>query len=92
MSSICPAITIECGKSGQPEGVDAALRLVDRVMTTESLTTGAAPTLHLYETVGRVLVDPACSFSFGEARTELVLRADLEHLNFRDVSAGDAHP
>ena len=90
-AEICPAITLECGRSGEASGVIEALRLIDRVMTAETIAIdpSLASTLRLYETVGRVLIDPACSFSFGEAQTELVLRADLEHLNFRDVSAGE---
>ena len=44
--------------------------------------------LRLYETVGRILVDPQRSFSFGEAETELILRTDLDEMNFRDLPAG----
>ncbi len=84
-ADFCPAITIECGRSQDEAGLAEALRLIDHVMTADSLPTVAPPTsaLRLYETVGRVLIDPACSFSFGEGETELVLRADLEHLNFQ---------
>lgn len=91
-SQICPAITVECGRSGDPEGLAAAIDLVETVMRLDSFP--AAPpepgALTLYETVGRVLVDPDCSIAFGREGADLMLRADLEHQNFKPMRAGES--
>lgn len=89
-SEFCPAVTIECGKSGDRAGVARALALIGRAMAIDGFPVHAPASgaLKLYETVGRVLVDPRHSFSFGEAPADLVLRADLEDLNFTEVPAG----
>ncbi len=89
-SEFCPAVTIECGKSGDRAGVARALALIEEAMRLDRFPAHppAPHALKLYETVGRVLIDPRRSFSFGEARADLVLRADLEDLNFTEVPAG----
>ena len=89
-AEFCPAITIECGQNGDSTGIESALRLIDRTMHADALPTTAPrdSELRLYETVGRILVDPQRSFSFGEAETELILRTDLDEMNFRDLPAG----
>ncbi len=42
----------------------------------------------LYETVGAMRIDPAASLAFGTGSADLVLRGDLESLNFVDCAAG----
>lgn len=89
-SRFCPALTIECGMSGDAVGLAHALRLVESVMRIDGFPGHAPPqsVLKLFETVGRVLVDPASSFSFGEPPADLVLRRDLEDMNFVEQPAG----
>ena len=89
-SQLCPAITVECGRSGEPDGVAAAIDLVETVLRLDAFAVyppepGA---LDLYETVGRVVVASGHSVSFGETEADLVLRADLETLNFKPLKAG----
>lgn len=90
-SRLCPAITVECGRSGDPDGLAAATGLVDWALEQESLpdTPPAPGALTLHETVGRVLVSPGNSVAFAPDRADLTLRRDLEHLNFRPMRAGD---
>jgi hypothetical protein len=89
-SEFCPAVTVECGKSGDRAGVARALSLIEETMRLDGFPAHppAPGTLKLYETVGRVVIDPRASISFGEAHADLVLRADLEDLNFTEVPAG----
>lgn len=89
-SEFCPAVTVECGKSGDRAGVARALALIEAAMRIDRFPDHppASDALKLYETVGRVVIDPRQSFAFGEARADLVLRADLEDLNFTEVPAG----
>ena len=90
-SKFCPAVTLECGKSGDVGGVERAIALIERTMAAEEFPDAAPPAaaLRLYRTLGRVVVSDAASFSFGEAATDLVLREDLEMLNFHDLSDGE---
>lgn len=87
----CPAVTIECGQSGDAQGLQQAIALVDKTMQRTSFpdTLPVLPNLRMYETIGRVLIDPACSFSFGDQRTELVFRPDFGDLNFRELPTGE---
>lgn len=89
-SRFCPAITVECGQSGDPEGVAAATRLVDGVIGLERFPDSPPPpgTMDLYKTVGRILVDEAVELSFGEPGADLVLRSDLEAKNFETIEGG----
>ncbi|MEL7445101.1 MAG: M14 family metallopeptidase [Pseudomonadota bacterium] len=89
-AQLCPAVTVECGQSGDPDGVAAAIRLVDAVLRLDAFA-GHPPepgALDLYQTVGRVVVDPDCSFAFGRPDVDLSLRPDLEAMNFKTMQAG----
>lgn len=90
-SHLGPAITLECGQSGDAAGLAAARSLISHVLGRDGLpaTPPPADALQLFETVGRVLVDPDARFTFGPASGgDLVFRDDLESLNFRTVEAG----
>ena len=89
-SQLCPSVTVECGKSGDAAGIAAAIQLVEDVLRLEAFDTNPpeAGTLEVYETLGRVVVDPSVSFAFGEANADLALRSDLEQRNFRGMRAG----
>ncbi len=90
-SRLCPAVTLECGRSDDADGLAAAIDLVEYALSLEEfdLHPPAPEALTLYETVGRVVVDPEASVSFGEAGADLILRPDLESTNFRMLKAGD---
>lgn len=89
-SELCPAVTVECGQSGNPEGAATAIRLVEETLRLDAFALHPPPddALRLYQTVGRVVLDADCSFSFGDSGYDLALRADLEALNFVTLSAG----
>jgi hypothetical protein len=90
-SDLCPSLTIECGRSGEAEGCVRASALVRNVMTLEHFPDEPpdAKALSLYETLGRVVIDSDCDFAFAEAGAQLLLRRDLEALNFVSVPAGE---
>lgn len=89
-SHFCPALTVECGQSGDQAGVERALNLIERTMRLDAFPTHAPAhdALRLYETVGRVVVAPECSLSFGGA-ADVNFRADLGRLNFTPLAAGE---
>jgi hypothetical protein len=88
-SRLCPSITLECGRSEDPNGIAAATRLVDAVIQMEGFDVRppSEEALSLYQTVGRVVVDPDCTFSFGQPGADLILQEDLEGYNFRQLDA-----
>ena len=91
-SHLCPAVTLECGKPGDPDGLKAAIDLLDYVLSTEHLPykQPEPDALQLYETVGRVVVEPSASLSFsGNEKADLMFRDDLENLNFTHVKKGE---
>jgi len=90
-SHLGPAITLECGQSGDADGLAAAIDLLDYVLDCESLPRQPPPAgaVRLFQTVGRVVVEPARRLSFGPAPgAELVFRPDLPELNFKPVEQG----
>lgn len=91
-SHLAPAITLECGQVGDPDGAAAAMALIEHVMSLDGFPSNPPQTgaLELFETVGRVLIDPETEVSFGpSSQSTLRLRADLEDLNFQRVDTGD---
>lgn len=89
-SSFCPAVTVECGKSGDAAGIARALGLIDHVLALDHFPT-ARPVpgaLRLYKTVGVMTIAAGRSFAFGGEDAELRLRPDFEQLNFTDLEPG----
>ena len=91
-SHFCPAITIECGQNGDSAGLTAAIDLINRVMQLDELPTRhpGPNELRLFETIGRVIVDPDCDFEFSGQNADLSLPDDLEMWNFKVLPAGFA--
>lgn len=89
-SHLCPAVTVECGKSGDEEGIRAAISLVEKAMrlSTFAMEPPSAGSFTLYHTIGRVTINEEASYSFGEADAALRLRGDLEEMNFVHMPAG----
>lgn len=88
-SELCPAITLECGQSGEPDGLEAAIQLVETVLELDSFATSLPDKpVQLFETIGRVIIDTDCSIAFNDGEAELNLRAELETLNFTPIQAG----
>lgn len=89
-SAFCPAVTIECGQSGDSEGIERAASLVEETMRLEAFPEDlpGPERLKLYRTLGAVTVEPGVSFAFGGSAADLILRDDLEALNFADLPAG----
>jgi succinylglutamate desuccinylase len=90
-SRFCPAVTIECGRIGNPDGQARAFEFVNDVLHLEHIPDRAPPPrdLKLFETVGRVLIEPDCSFSFGDDEVDVSLRRDLETRNFAEMAVDE---
>lgn len=88
---LCPAVTCECGKVGDPTGVRHAAEFLHAALNLLELPTHpvAEGDIHLFHTVVTVKIPPDVTFAFGEdAVADLVLPADLDEWNFQPLAAG----
>lgn len=90
LTELCPAITIECGKAGSPEGAAHAAALIEAVLNLSHFPehAPAASDLDLFHTVGIVKIPDALSFSFDATPADLQFDAKLDHMNFCELDAG----
>ena len=90
MSTICPAVTIECGKPEHKYGMTHARDYIDACLHLSELPQHpvASHDIDLFHTVATVKVPDSMSFGFGEADADLRLLSDIDHLNFRELPAG----
>ena len=82
---ICPAITLECGLPGDPQGIERACRFVEGMLTLDELPTNQ-PTrhaLHLVESHLTLNIPEHVSFAFDPAAdADLRFENDFEDRNF----------
>jgi len=89
-SQICPSVTVECGKVGQSFSVPHAVTFIDSCLKIKVLHKDASDPVHdnIYSTVGIVRVSKDFSFSFTDKTTDILLDANLDNLNFRELVPG----
>lgn len=89
-AEICPAVTLECGKPGQPHGVDHAFEYLNSCLHLTHLSDQPVPTqdVAVYHTVARVKVNDNIHYSFDDPKADLLLDKELERMNFTDIPIG----
>jgi succinylglutamate desuccinylase len=89
-AKLCPAVTVECGKSGTTGGDTHAAEFIDAVLHLSQFPHHAvAPRdIDLYHTVATVKIPEDVSFSFNGGDADVRFPADVELLNFRDLRPG----
>ncbi|HXY34927.1 MAG TPA: glutamate-cysteine ligase family protein, partial [Planctomycetaceae bacterium] len=94
---ICPSVTCECGRIGDEEGVKHAAHFLDACLHLAEIPRHlpAEGDLHLFHTVATLDVSPRHRITFSDTATfpkregfDLVLRGDLDRLNFQELPAG----
>lgn len=87
---LCPAVTVECGKSGDPHSAVHGFEYLDACLHLSEIAQHPPreQDLALFHTVAVVKVPPEVSFGFGDRDTDILFEKDLDHLNFRELSAG----
>lgn len=90
MAQYCPAITVECGKPGVAHGVEHVLDFLDAALHLQELPDRpvAAHDLQIYQTLARVTLPEAYSFSFTDPSAEIQLLPALDRYNFSELAAG----
>jgi hypothetical protein len=87
---LCPAVTCECGRTGDESGVIAAADFVEAALHLDAIPTHAVRhgDVHLFHTVATVKVPHGHGMSFDGADADIAFVADLDHYNFRELPAG----
>jgi hypothetical protein len=88
-AEICPAITIECGKTEHRHGITHATELIESCLNLSALPEQPVlkQDIDLFHTVAIVKVKPEVDFSFTDSHTDVCFRSDLEKLNFCELPA-----
>ena len=84
---LCPAVTLECGRPGDPAGVEHALDFLAALLRLNALPDHpvARGDVDIFHTVAQVKVPPDISFGFGETATDIQFVEDLDRLNFSEL-------
>ena len=86
-SDFCPAVVLECGQSGEADGVTHSTGYLQAVLNTDKLPSEQPGHINLFHTVARVTVPEV--FSLGtDASTDIHLSAELEKMNFQQLGSG----
>lgn len=86
---VCPAIVLECGQSGDADGVLHAYRFLESVINLENIPTTQTGHINLYHTIARVTVPDI--FSLGaEEDVDIQLYPHIENMNFHALDVGTA--
>lgn len=89
-AEICPAVTLECGKSGESSATAHAVELLEACLSISQLS-DHAPAPHdvdLLRTCAIVRPPAGASFSFDGTPADFLFRPDIDHLNFSELEAG----
>lgn len=86
-SQLCPAVTIECGKSGQQHGTEHALDFVEAALHLDHFPEHpvAPHDYELFHTVAIIKVPDEVEFSFSDPGADLLFAKDIEKFNFREL-------
>lgn len=89
-ASLCPAVTLECGRPDQKQGASHAMEFLDSCLhLTEFPKQPVHPQdIDLFHTVAQVKVADGISFGFDGADYALCLDSRIDRLNFTEVQAG----
>lgn len=86
-SDFCPALVLECGQSGESDGVDHSLNLLKTILNLETIPEGHPEHINLHHTIARVTVPER--FTLGtENDADICLDSDLENRNFHQLAIG----
>ncbi len=90
MAELCPAVTCECGQTGDRSGIEHAKQFLQDCLKLSALPTQpiTPQDIDLFHTVATVKVPGELTFGFDEGNHDIRFISNLDHLNFSEVSAG----
>lgn len=89
-AELCPAVTVECGHAGQSSGIAHAFQYLESCLNLHELPNHPIHSrdIDLFHTVATVKVAPHINFSFTRTDVELLLKPDLDLMNFSELETG----
>lgn len=87
-STLCPAVTVECGQPGEAPGTKHAREYLEWASRQTSFGDQRPTDLDIYHTVAIVRVPESYSFAFDGEDVDLRFHPDLDHMNFVELPAG----
>lgn len=89
-ASLCPSVTVECGKAGSSGSVEHAAAFLEACLNLSDFPLHVVPPqdLDLFHTVATVKVPESLSFGFGDHGLDIDFVPDLDYLNFRELERG----
>jgi len=89
-AELCPAVTIECGKTEHRHGITHATQFIESCINLSEIPQRPMlkQDMDLFHTVATVKVPPEVQFSFTDSNAQICFRSDLEKLNFCELPAG----
>ncbi len=89
-AEVCPAVTLECGRPGQQNGVDHAFAYLNDCLRLTELATHPVHTqdIDLFHTTAQVQIKENSTFSFSHSNADLLFDNQLERMNFTEIPAG----
>jgi hypothetical protein len=90
LAQICPAVTVECGRASEATNVAHAAELVSSALAIQRIPEHPVldGDLDLMRTFAIIKVPLDASFSYDGTDADFRLRADLDHLNFSELTPG----
>jgi succinylglutamate desuccinylase len=90
MAKICPAVTVECGKTGERSATAHAVEFIEAALSLAEFPSHAPQhaDFDLLRTFAIVKVPSDVTFSFDGSDADIRFRGDLDHLNFNELEAG----
>ena len=90
-ANLCPAVTVECGKVGQSAGIEHACEFLEACLHLSEIPAHpvASHDVNLFHTVATVRIPNDTRFGFDDDANDLVLRSDIDLLNFRELEPGE---
>ena len=86
-AGFCPAVTLECGKVGELDGIEHAARFIETTMQLEHLPDHVPSDIDLFHTVARIVITDDIEFSF-DGSGDLILDGSIELFNFKEIHQG----
>lgn len=89
-STLCPSITVECGKAGVEAATSHAVELIESCLSMADLPNHpiSEHDLDLLRTHAIVKIPPSASFSFDGGDAQFLFRSDIDRLNFSELESG----
>ena len=89
-ATVCPAVTVECGRPGEESGVTHAAEFIASALAMHHFPDHSLPDgdLDLMRTFAVIKVPKGASFSYDGTDADFRLRSDLDRLNFAELEPG----